>query len=252
MHDELAACLRGAAARLTEQRAVCDLDETLTQIVVAAVELVPGADAGGISLAEKDSVTSRNPTAPGVTKLDQLQSELHEGPCISALDEPAQDGVVLAGDLAGEDAARWPRFSPQAVEAGYRSILSTQLQAGDGTRAALNLYAARAHAFNREARQTAALFASQAALLLYGSETARQLSRAIESRDVIGQAKGILIERLRIDDGEAFQVLVAASQDNNIKLVDVARWLVTDTTSQVTAERADRRAGDHDGAHDNG
>ncbi|MCD2195362.1 ANTAR domain-containing protein [Actinomycetospora endophytica] len=74
------------------------------------MRLVPGADAGGISMTRNGQVTSRNPTAPGVTKLDQLQSELREGPCVSAMDDPAADGVVLADDLAGPDGDRWPRL----------------------------------------------------------------------------------------------------------------------------------------------
>jgi hypothetical protein len=233
-HDELAASLRAAAERLLEQRSVRDLDETLSQIVSAAVNLVPSADAGGISMVEDGVVTSRNPTDPGVTELDRLQSELHEGPCISALEDPAEDGVILADDLAAEDATRWPRFSPAAVASGYRSVLSTQLQAREGGRAALNLYAAGARAFDQDARQTAALFALQATMLLYGSEAVRGLNRAVESRDVIGQAKGILIERHGIDDTKAFQMLVSASQDTNIKLVEVARWLVSDTIAGRT------------------
>lgn len=235
-HDELTASLRASARGLLDQRNVRDLDRALTEIVKAAVELVPAADAGGLSMAEDGCVTSRNPTAPGVTKLDELQSELHEGPCISALEDPAEDGVILAGDLAGDDAVRWPRFSPKAVTAGFRSVLSTQLVASRGARAALNLYAARAHAFDHGARQTAGLFALQAAMLLYGSDTVCGLNRAIDSRDVIGQAKGILMERHHVDDGEAFQMLVKASQDSNTRLVEVARWLVNEVIGHRAGE----------------
>jgi hypothetical protein len=231
-HDRLAAALRAAAERLLDQRGVRDLDETLTQIVAAAVDLVPAADAGGISMVERGFVTSRNPTAAGVGELDQLQSELHEGPCISALDDPAEDGVVLVDDLHGDDAARWPRFSPHAVDAGFRSVLSLQLRSSRGVRAALNLYATGSHAFDDEARQIAALFALQATMLIFGTVAVEQLHRAVESRDIIGQAKGILIERHHVDDAEAFQMLVNASQETNIKLVELARSLVDETIGQ--------------------
>jgi ANTAR domain/GAF domain len=234
-YDDLVVSLRRTADELVGQRDLRDVDATLSKIVAAAVQLVPGADAGGISMTENGEVTSRNPTAPGITKLDQLQSELHEGPCISAIDEPAEDGVVLAEDLAGADGARWPRFSPQAVQAGYRSMLSTQLAFADGVRAALNLYASRSHAFDEEDRRTAGLFALQAAPLLYSSREAERFQRALQSRDVIGQAKGILIERYGVDDAEAFQMLVKASQDTNIKLATVAEWLRGETIEKHTA-----------------
>jgi hypothetical protein len=234
--DDLVVSLRRAAGELIEQRNLRDLDATLSQIVQAAVQLVPGADAGGISMTERGRVTSRNPSAPGVTKLDQLQSELHEGPCITAMDEPAADGVVLADDLAGADGDRWPRFGPQAVEAGYRSVLSTQLAFAEGVRAALNLYAGAPHAFDEEARRTAALFGLQAATLLYGSREVGQLELAVQSRDIIGQAKGILIERYGVDDAEAFQMLTRASQDTNMKLSRVAQWLQGETIEKNTTE----------------
>jgi hypothetical protein len=235
--DDLVASLRRAADELVGQRALRDLDGTLSRIVEAAVQLVAGADAAGISMTEKGQVTSRNPTAPGVTKLDQLQSELHEGPCISALDEPAEDGVVRADDLAGEDGDRWPRFSPQAVRAGYRSMLSTQLAAADDFRVALNLYASRPHAFDDEARRTAAFFGVQAGALLHGSREAGRLERAVRSRDVIGQAKGILIERYGVDDTEAFQMLVRSSQETNLKLVKIAEWLRSEAIEKHAAKR---------------
>jgi hypothetical protein len=223
--EQVVASLRQAAQDLRSKRSIRDLQQTLTEIVAAAVDTVPGADAGGVSITEDGMIASRNPTTPAVTKLDTLQSDLGEGPCITAIQDPSADGVVLAQDLAGEDATRWPRFAPEAVAAGYRAILSTQLSANGEMRAALNLYAATPHAFDAEARMTAGLFGVQAAMLLYGSQHATNLQRALESRDVIGQAKGILMERFTVDDDEAFQMLVRSSQDTNMKLVDVAQWL---------------------------
>jgi hypothetical protein len=72
-----------------------------------------------------------------IRKLDETQSELHEGPCIEAIEDPPESGVVVAQDFAGADAERWPRFAPRAVDAGYRALLSTQLSTHGGPRAAL-------------------------------------------------------------------------------------------------------------------
>jgi hypothetical protein len=224
--EALVVALRSAAHDLSAKRSIRDLEQTLTDIVISAVDTVPAVEAGGISITQGREITSRHPTHPAVTKLDQLQSELEEGPCITAIEEPPEDGVVVAQDLAGADGQRWPRFAPQAVEAGYLSMMSTQLSHEPGyMRAALNLYAGAAGAFDADARVTAGLFGVQAAMLLHGSEHASNLQRAVDSRDLIGQAKGILMERFSVDDDAAFQMLVRSSQDTNLKLVEVARWL---------------------------
>ncbi|WP_018331953.1 GAF and ANTAR domain-containing protein [Actinomycetospora chiangmaiensis] len=238
-HQELAVALRRAARELTGKRSIRDLDRTLAEIVAAAVATVDGADAGGISMTEDGEVTSRNPTSGSITKLDRLQGDLHEGPCVTAIEDPPENGTVVVRDFAGADADRWPRFTPHVVDAGFRSIVSCELNTGGRMRAALNLYAAGPDAFDRDALLTATLFASQAAMLLYGSEQAQYLQRAVDSRDLIGQAKGILVERFGTDGDAAFQMLVRSSQDTNMKLVDVARWLVEEAVARGAGRSTD-------------
>ena len=226
--DELVISLRTAARELIAHRSITDLEQTLDRIVAAAVETVPGVDAGGISMTENQHVTSRSPTTDDVRALDELQSRLHEGPCITAAEQPPKDGVTLAADLAEEpDATRWPRFAPRAVKLGFRSMMSTHLSANGPHHAALNLYSRTPGVFDSSARTVAGLFGAQAALLLYGAEHASQMAQALGTRDLIGQAKGILMERFSVDDDSAFQMLVRSSQETNVKLVDVARWLTS-------------------------
>jgi hypothetical protein len=225
-HDEqLVVALRAAARELAGRRSIRDLEETLRQIVASAVDTVPGVDAGSISITEHGRIETRHPTSEQIGKLDRVQVELYEGPCITALDDPPDSGTVLARDLAGEDAQRWPRFAPQAVEAGFRSLMSTQLSVEGGLRAALNLYSRTPDAFDAHARTLAGLFGVQAAMLLYGSRQVNHLQRAVDSRDLIGQAKGILMERFGVGDEAAFQMMVKSSQDTNLKLTAVAQWL---------------------------
>jgi hypothetical protein len=239
--DELVVALRHAARDLLARRSISDLEQTLGQIVAAAVDTVPGADAGGISMTENGHITSSSPTNEDVHKLDELQALLHEGPCITTVETPPEDGIILARDLAEPpDADRWPNFAPQAVEHGYRSLMSTQLSTNGGTRAALNLYSHAPEAFDDSARTMASLFGLQAALLLYGANHAAQLGRALDTRDVIGQAKGILMERFGVDGDHAFQMLVRSSQDTNIKLVDVARWLTSGAGRQQARADGER------------
>ncbi|WP_274284981.1 GAF and ANTAR domain-containing protein [Actinomycetospora lutea] len=230
-HDELVVALRRASRVLVEQRSIRDLEETLGLIVSAAVDTIPGVDAGSISITEHGRIETRHPTSDAIGKLDDQQSELREGPCIEAIEDPPETGVVVACDFAGADAERWPRFGPLAVEAGFRALMSTQLTATSSMRAALNLYSHREDAFDEHARTLAGLFGSQAALLLYGSDHMTHMQRAVDSRDLIGQAKGILMERNKIDDEAAFQMLVRTSQDTNLKLTHVATWLTRDVSA---------------------
>jgi len=233
--------LRSAADDLRSRNSLRDLDVTLSDLVAKAVETVPSADAGGITLTQDAQIDSRYHTADPIGELDELQNRLNEGPCITAAEDPPASGVILADDLAGEDADRWPRYAKAAVDAGYRSMCSTQLSSGSqGLRAALNLYSTVPRAFDTESQLVAALFGVQAGVLLYGSENAAQLQRAIDSRDVIGQAKGILMERFGVDDSEAFQMLVRSSQETNLKLVKVAAWIRDD----LDQRRRDRQGGD--------
>jgi hypothetical protein len=134
---------------------------------------------------------------------------------------------VVAQDLAGVDGERWPRFAPEAVRAGYRGLMSTTLTTDGGPCGALNLYSNNPNAFDEHSRTLAGLFGAQAALLLVGAHQATHLQKAVHSRDLIGQAKGILMERFKVTDEAAFQMLVKSSQDTNIKLTAVARWLTT-------------------------
>jgi hypothetical protein len=120
------------------------------------------------------------------------------------------------------------------VEAGYRALMSTQLTSGAGLRAALNLYSATPDAYDDNARTMAGLFGVQASLLLYGAETAAHLQRAVDSRDLIEQAKGILMERFKVDGEDAFKMLVKSSQDTNLKLTAVAAWLTREVRSSAS------------------
>src|SRR6195952_5405794 len=128
-----------------------DMDSVMDSFVIHAVETVPGADAGGITVTEDSKIESSHTTAHAIGDLDQLQTDLNEGPCIEAATNPPPSGVIVVDDLAGDDADLCPRFAKAAVDAGYRSMCSTQLATDHaGFRAALNLYSATPAAFTTE------------------------------------------------------------------------------------------------------
>ena len=236
--DALVAALR-AAARGLVRNSIRDMENVLTQIVASAAETVPGADGGGISRSESGAVQASHATSVKIRELDQLQVDLDEGPCATAGEAPPESGIVIAVDLEGPaDVERWPTFAPAAAKAGFRSVMSAHLSppAGREAHAALNLYARDPGVFSDQARTLAGLFATQASLLLYGADQAAHLQRAVGSRDLIGQAKGILMERFSVDAEQAFEMLISASQETNVKLVTVATWL----TQPETEDRANQ------------
>jgi putative methionine-R-sulfoxide reductase with GAF domain len=187
---------------------------------------VPGARWVGISLIEGRKVVAKAPTDPIAAKLDELQNELGDGPCLTALREHQ---TVHIEDMSTE--TRWPEFSRQAIALGAYSMLSFQLFVESETLGAMNLYGARAGCFTEESVEVGAVVAQHAAVAMFGAAAVNQFKSALASRDVIGQAKGILMERNNLTGEQAFAMLTRASADTNIKLVDVARWLVAERES---------------------
>jgi GAF domain-containing protein len=205
-----------ATARLLQ--AEPDLDTTLQAVVAVTLSNVPGAEHAGITTLDK----SRRPCTPVashtlVEAVDDVQYSLGEGPCLSALHGQS---TMVADDLADEE--RWPRFGPRAVDLGVRSMVSFQLFVHAGTVGALNLYAGERRAFGEESVAIGQLLAAHAAIAIVAARNAQEMRLALSTRDVIGQAKGILMERHKIGADAAFGLLVKASQDSNRKLREVA------------------------------
>lgn len=199
-----------------------DLTATIAAIVKAAVDNIPGAENAGISLLEKGAVRTVAPTDEVVITVDKIQYDTGEGPCVDAI---AEHHVYRTGNL--RDESRWRKFAPAAADEGVTSMLSYRLFTDKDTLGALNLYSSRKDAFADDAVQGGAMFAAHAAVALTGAQTEANLHAALENRDVIGMAKGILMERHDIEPDKAFSLLVSASQGANMKLREVAQWLVT-------------------------
>jgi hypothetical protein len=200
-----------------------DTGAMLDDLVAAAVAQIPGVDEGSISvvLGRRD-MTSQSPSSELPERVDALQVEAGEGPCLDAV---FRERVVRVPDMGSEQ--RWPKFARRAAEAGAASMLSFQLWVEGDNLGALNLYGRRPHAFNEESEQIGLLFVSHAAVAMAGAQKQDQLAAGLATRDLIGQAKGILMERYQIDAQKAFALLVRVSQHSNRKLHDVAAELAT-------------------------
>ncbi len=218
-HDELAVQF-SEFARTAQQ--LEDPHETLIEVVRAAVELVPGCDEGSISVVlGRRKVTSEAASGDLPRAVDVLQESLGEGPC---LDAAYEHETVRVPDLANEK--RWPRFSAAAVDAGAHGMLSCQLYVEGDDLGALNLFSRRAFAFDDESEHVGLLFAAHAAVAYAAAQQRARLTRTVVTRQLIGQAQGILMERHKVTPEQAFSMLVRVSQHRNDKLRDVAESLV--------------------------
>jgi len=197
------------------------VEATLQAITSGAVDEVPGAEHAGISLLiGRRQVQNRAATSPIAAAIDGLQTETGQGPCLQSF---RNEVTVRIDDMATEP--RWPLFASRAADLGVGSMLSFHLFVHAENLGALNLCAAEPGAFDRQSEETGLIFAAHAAIALIGARREERLMIALDSRDIIGQAKGILMERYQISPDRAFAVLVRVSQRTNVKMRDVAAQL---------------------------
>ncbi|GAB3365658.1 GAF and ANTAR domain-containing protein [Modestobacter lapidis] len=218
------------ARQLQEEH--CDVEATLQAIAASAVATVPNAEQCGISyVIGRSKVEPRAWTSDLPREVDGLQSRLGQGPCLDAV---WTQEIVRVDDVGAE--RRWPQFAAEAFRMGVGSMICFQLFVEGDRLGALNLYAAAPGAFDDESQEIGLMLASHAAVALAGAEHEQHLRTGMSNRDVIGQAKGILMERHKITADQAFGFLTRASQDLNRKLVDIA-FELTDTGAVPTAGR---------------
>jgi GAF domain-containing protein len=223
-NDDLA---RRMAELARASAAPLGVNDVLSGVTSTALELMPGADTAGVLLVGRggkfESLAATNDLPH---QLDELQMMFQEGPCVeAALDEV----IVRTDDFRSEQ--RWPKYSPAVVEIGVLSGLSIKLYTAERTAGALNLFAFKPHAFDADDETTGVVLAAHAAAAILASRQGEQLESALSTRDRIGQAKGIIMERFGIDDVKAFEMLRKLSQDGNTRLVDVAQRVI-DTRSE--------------------
>jgi transcriptional regulator with GAF, ATPase, and Fis domain len=226
--DQLARQLSELARELQEKQS---LQDTLNGIAQAAVDNVPGAQSAGLTVVKgRREVHTAAWTDELVRAADQAQYDTGQGPCLNSVYE---EKTVRVTDMRAEQ--RWPEFAKRAAELGVGSMLSIQLYVTGDNLGALNLYSEAVEAFDDESEHVGLLLAAHAAIAMAGAQQQEQLVQAITTRDLIGQAKGILMERHKITAEQAFTILIRASQLGNAKLRDVAEHLTT--TGELAARQ---------------
>jgi transcriptional regulator with GAF, ATPase, and Fis domain len=211
-----------------------NLAQTLERVAQLTVEAVDPVDLCGITMLVEGRPRTAIFTERTAVDIDQAQYDSGDGPCLEAFETKR---VVEIPSTT--EPGRWPEFRRVAADHGIHSTMSLPLVVGETSVGAMNLYAQRVKAFDEPARVTATLFGAQAAIVLANAQAywdahdmSAGLSEAMKHRAVIEQAKGILMGAQGCDEDAAFEILVRASQRENVKLREVARRVVEVTVAR--------------------
>ncbi|GAA1706586.1 GAF and ANTAR domain-containing protein [Kribbella yunnanensis] len=206
------------ALELYDADGVIDTAETVADFAVEAV----GCSYSGIALAARGAPFEIGAvTAPVVETLYKVQTDSGEGPVLAAL---ADRAAVVDPDVVGEP--QWPRFRKEAAELGIGSDLHIPITHRERAIGVLSLYYTEPDAFREDDEAAASILARHAGVAVATAVQGQTIAQAVESRRLIGQASGILMERFGIDSDRAFAILQRCSQNTNTKLRAVAQDLI--------------------------
>lgn len=220
VHAEIARLARGLHGY---EHTDLTVDALLLEVTERAVAVLPGVDHAGVTLVDRrGQLQSTAATGPIPKEIDALQERLRQGPCLEAI---WQHQTVRVDDFSVEE--RWPELAAAVVaDTPVRSSLSVQLYTDDTELGALNMYSERTEMVTHGLEDMALALGAHAAIALSGARRSDQFRSALASRDLIGQAKGVIMERFTVNAVAAFRLLTKLSQDRNEALVSVARQLL--------------------------
>ncbi|MFF3483427.1 ANTAR domain-containing protein [Streptomyces sp. NPDC002701] len=206
-------------------------EERLLRRLTRVAALVPGVEAAACSLHDPAGVPCHMAASDDRTRrLEDLQAELREGPCLdSARGRKSLADVPLTHP---HSRTRWPRFTGRALGEGFTAVTALPLIHQGRALGALDLYHQRGGLAASDLRW-ARLLADATAVGLAHRDMLRaalvrgeQLQNALNSRIIIEQAKGILVERFDCDLQEAFHRLRCHARTHRMKLADLAALIV--------------------------
>lgn len=216
--ENLAEGLAELAIALHDEPSVTETVELVLDYTLGALDC---EYAGVVFVHAGQRLETAAATHPMIETLGELQTECGEGPDINVLAD--RSGVLVADTLAD---VRWPTWASRAASLGIRSVLSVPLSTSATTVGCLDCYHSQPQRFDASDQAVAHLLARHAAVALAAARDIENVWRAVDSRKLIGQAQGILMERHRLTADQAFAVLIRYSQDRNIKLRDIAAHVV--------------------------
>lgn len=200
------------------------VDGLLTEVTETSVRLLPGVEYAGVTLVngKRHILQSTAATGPIPNMLDGMQETHRQGPCLDAI---WHHHTVRVDDYSTE--TRWPKFVADLREStDVKSSLSIQLYTHESELGALNLYSEQRGTFTPHIEELALAMAAHAAIGLSATRRSDQFRSALATRDIIGQAKGIIMERYNLSSVAAFKLLIKLSQERNTQIHDLAAQLV--------------------------
>ncbi|WP_226862578.1 GAF and ANTAR domain-containing protein [Mycolicibacterium baixiangningiae] len=205
-----------------------DPDAVIAELVEHAAVEIPGAQYAGVTVtrnAKKIETPAASHKWPIL--LDEIQERHREGPCLTAAWE---ERTVHVADLEHDD--RFPHYRRDVLDhTPIRSVMAFQLFIADQTMGAINVYAETPHAFGPATREIGLIFAAHSSVAWNSARRDEQFRQALASRDIIGQAKGMIMERYTVDAVQAFALLRKLSQDSNVPLLQIATELTKNASS---------------------
>jgi GAF domain-containing protein len=225
----------------TDPQQGLDVDAVLSMLAAAAAREVAGTDVASVTVRRADGTLQTVAATEETARLmDALQYELREGPCYAAVTDRT---LILVNDMTSDE--QFPRYGPEAARLGFKSQLALQFaHPNRGEVAGLNLYARRPNAFDQDSVQTAEMFSGHAAVVLGYAQRAESLADAVRTREAIGTAVGIVMARYGINHTRAFEYLVRLSNDQNVKL----RQIAADIVNSAEAASSEADGGEHNSA----
>lgn len=214
-----------------------DRDELLHRLMRHATQVVGATGAGVMLAGERGDLDFVAASEERIVEAEQEQAHLESGACFEAF---STNRLVTAEDLRTEE--RWPRYARRVVELGLLSVLGVPMNACGQTIGVINFYREEPSRWTDEDVNAAEIITAMGAGYILNADQLRaqhllsdQLRTAIGSRDVIGQAKGILMARANVDADTAFEMLREQSQHRNQKLRDLAEQIVQQHDAKVTS-----------------
>ena len=196
-------------------------EDSLQAVLDMAIETGP-CDAASITFLGTGKIIETIAASDDrVRQADQLQYQTGGGPCLDAV---WTDGVFIVPDLLAD--GRWPDWAPRAAELGIGSSISVHLFTNSAL-GSLNLYSLSPRNFTDTDIENARVIAAQASVVVAYSRAQENLWRAIDARNLIGQAQGMLMQRYGLTAEKAFALLRRYSQHHNIKLTVLAEQLTS-------------------------
>lgn len=208
---------------------------------VLAVATIPGTIGAGVTIIDGHGKRSRAASDAFVEQADALQYELDTGPCLTAWRDLTP---VRIDDVSTEQ--RWPQWTAAVAKLGIRAMVSVPMVAAEEAIGAIKVYSDRRAAYDEETERVLGLFADQAAILLANSQTvtdARELAEivtgALDDRDVVAHATGVLLAHGAADVEAGFVRLLSAAHRSNVTVHEAARAII----NQVAARNAEAAHG---------